>query len=341
MPSTLTNLPKNTTTISQSSKNGVTFGNQNKNISIPWLATKTIIYYVEVSDSLSVSDNINIFRTPIILSVSDSVSVTDSFSGSVVIPPRTISVSDTTTMTDSATVTKGSSISGTFGTNLISHWKLEETSGTRADSTANANTLQDNNTVTYGAGVATGNAALFTPINSEYLSIADASQTGLDITGDFTISAWFKMNSALTSWFPVIVKDQGETGNKRSYGVGLREVSGDCAEFWMSSTGENATVAQARVSLGTTLSTGTWYHGVWQYTASTHTIEFYLNASSKGTSDITNTSIYNSTADVQIGGYVNGGVYADGYIDEMTAWSRVLSSSEITTLYNSGTPLPY
>jgi len=35
--------------------------------------------------------------------------------------------------------------------------------------------------------------------SSQYLSITDASQTGLDFTGDFTIEGWVKLESSLTT----------------------------------------------------------------------------------------------------------------------------------------------
>lgn len=48
-------------------------------------------------------------------------------------------------------------LSGSLLTNLQAWWNLSETSGSRADSTASANTLTDNNTVTSSTGVTAGN----------------------------------------------------------------------------------------------------------------------------------------------------------------------------------------
>ena len=52
-------------------------------------------------------------------------------------------------------------------TGLSDYWKLNEVSGTRADSTANAQTLTDNNTVTSNPGHVSTPAAQFTAANSE------------------------------------------------------------------------------------------------------------------------------------------------------------------------------
>lgn len=48
-------------------------------------------------------------------------------------------------------------LSGGLLTSLEAYWNLSESSGTRADSTANANNLTDNNTVTGNPGVGAGN----------------------------------------------------------------------------------------------------------------------------------------------------------------------------------------
>lgn len=71
---------------------------------------------------------------------------------------------------------------------LVAFWKLDEVSGSRADSVG-ANTLTDNNTVTSNTGLVYPLAAEFTAANSEHLSIADnaALSTG-DI--DFWLAAW-------------------------------------------------------------------------------------------------------------------------------------------------------
>ena len=79
---------------------------------------------------------------------------------------------------------------GTWNSNYNAVWHLSETGGIRYDSTGN-NNLTDVNTV----GSATGNvdgAANFVSSNSEELTITDASQIGLEPTGQMTFQAWVK-----------------------------------------------------------------------------------------------------------------------------------------------------
>ena len=71
---------------------------------------------------------------------------------------------------------------------LVSYWSCDETSGSRVDSHG-TNDLTDNNTVGYVEGVI-GNACYFNGANSEYLSINDASQSGLDDDVDYSLSFW-------------------------------------------------------------------------------------------------------------------------------------------------------
>ena len=66
-------------------------------------------------------------------------------------------VTDLLTLTHTTSGTPATSVGfnpdtgSSLTTNLISYWKLDETSGTRVDSVGN-NDLTDNNTVLYGAG---------------------------------------------------------------------------------------------------------------------------------------------------------------------------------------------
>ena len=99
-------------------------------------------------------------------------------------------------------------------TNLVSYWKMEEASGSRVD-VHGSNDLTDNNTVLNATGIS-GNGADHERDTSEWLSIAHASQTNLDVTtGDFSISCWIKRES--TGIFGGLVGkiDSGDVGGYR------------------------------------------------------------------------------------------------------------------------------
>jgi hypothetical protein len=78
--------------------------------------------------------------------------------------------------------------------NYVGVWHLNETSGTRVDSTSSNNDLTEQNSVVSVPGKMAGCIDL-EEANSERLYITDAAQTGLDITGNLTMQAWVKPES--------------------------------------------------------------------------------------------------------------------------------------------------
>ena len=210
----------------------------------------------------------------------------------------------------------------TLTTNLISYWELEETSGTRNDSHG-SNHLTDNNTVTSGTGQV-GTAAFFTSANSEYLSITDAAQTGLDITTTGSWAYWIKFNTDTDA----VVLAKYSTGQQ---GYWLQHQVGTSQRFTNS--------AEIAMDVTATMNTGTWYFCVWTYNSGTAT--FYLNGTSQG-SATNGTSLTNTTAPFELG-RINkyNSNYVDGLMDQVGVWSKVLSGTEITDLYNGGAGLSY
>jgi hypothetical protein len=100
-----------------------------------------------------------------------------------------------------------------LATGLVSYWELEESSGTRNDSHG-SNNLTDVNTVGVATGIQ-GDAADFVRANTESLTITDASQTGLDITGDMSLSFWMNVDIAIPN-----NNDQFEIASKTAFTSG-------------------------------------------------------------------------------------------------------------------------
>jgi hypothetical protein len=218
--------------------------------------------------------------------------------------------------------------------NLISYWKLNEQSGTRYDETASNNDLTDNNTVGYGTGKI-GNAADFESTNSESLSIDDAAQTGLDLTGDFTFSLWVNFESH--NYFGLISK-YASAGDKRAYNLETVITAGAIYRLNLAISSDGVTPVEKYVAFAPNLAT--WYHIAVVYDASAGTADFYINGTAQTQQTGLPTSIYNNDQKFNIGSH-NGGQYMDGLIDEVGIWNRTLSSSEITSLYNGGSGFAY
>lgn len=165
--------------------------------------------------------------------------------------------------------------------------------------------------------------------SSQYFKISDAAQTGLDITGDMTVEAWIKLESLPTynTWYRIVTKYNGSTGNQRSWQFSLNHgISGYGLEFQTISDGTVGTRIEKTVNYN--FQVGKWYHVAVAFDASAGAAEFFIDGVSYGTKTGYNTSIFNSTADLQIGA-TEGLDNFDGVIDEVRIWDDVRSSSEI------------
>ncbi len=209
---------------------------------------------------------------------------------------------------------------------LISYWKLDEASGNAVDSQG-SNTLINNASAVYASGKI-GNAVDLEASSVQYLSISDGSQSGLDLSGDFTVSQWIKLESS--GGRSSISKYDDNTSNL-SYRTYLTTTE---MGMGLSSNGSSETFD----SFSQTFNTGTWYHVAWAYHAAAGSVEFFVNGSSIGTKTGYPTSLFNSAAAFRIGGQnaASNDALFDGMIDETGIWSRTLSGTEVAALYNSG-----
>ena len=229
----------------------------------------------------------------------------------------------------------------TLSTSLISYWEMEEASGTRTDSHA-SNDLTDINTVGQSTSCIQGDCADMESTNSEYLSISDASQSGLDVSGDFSVSAWIKRENAVSGY--IAAKDNG--GGNRAYNIvfgsggGLEVVFCSNVSCSVSNNSKYTTTNANGVP-----STGVWYHVVVTIDVSDTTsgVAVYVNSVSKSVTKVRHnaTSIANSSSEFAVGALSGGGGNFDGLYDEFGIWSKELTSGEVSDLYNSGSGIPY
>jgi hypothetical protein len=223
--------------------------------------------------------------------------------------------------------------------NIVAHWALEESSGTRVDSHTAGHDLTDNNTVGTATGKQ-GEAADFESGNSEYLSLADHAD--FDFTDEFSISLWFKPESLATTLNNQSIIYKGNLGGDGNggYRITYYNASGNklLVQIWDSSN----TDEQWRTTNNVIETADTWYHIVITVDASTSTCTIYVDGSSEAVTNIgsTATSIGANSGDVYIGAR-DAGQYIDGVFDEFTITSDVITSGEVTTIYNSGSGIPY
>jgi len=219
----------------------------------------------------------------------------------------------------------------------ISHWTCDETSGVREDSTI-TNDLTSNNSVASVTGLK-NNACDFEFSSSQFLSISDASQSGLDITGDHTYSFWIKVESLPSDANYKLITKWGSSNG--AYMLSYRNASGvPKLRLDLYEDGSN----NVPVDWTYTFTTGSWYHVVVTVDVGvTDTVStLYVNGSSQGQGTHSGiNSIYSGSGAFNIGAY--GGIdgFNDGVLDEITLSNTVWTSDNVTSVYNSGSPLDY
>ena len=155
--------------------------------------------------------------------------------------------------------------------------------------------------------------------SSQYLSITDASQTGLEPTNDFTIEMWIKPES-LSLGYPVV---KGYTDSTITYRI--ETGSTGYVGFYVTYSGGTYNISTA---------TGVLSAGVWTHIAvvkrSTGTgMEIYINGVSSTTGGGTNNALTNSDP-VLFGARKNPAQdFFDGLIDDVRVWSDVRTGQEI------------
>lgn len=158
--------------------------------------------------------------------------------------------------------------------------------------------------------------------------ISDASQTGLDITGDMTIGMWVKLDSSsekilLSKWNHV---------SKTSY---LLVATGSSVELYLNPSSSGYGYSSRYGLHGK--SVGEWFHLGVVYHAASSSVEYFIDGESIGLGmggPSLPSSIADSAAKFIIGGRENGDENFDGNLDDVRIWSRVLSDSEIEDLYS-------
>lgn len=170
--------------------------------------------------------------------------------------------------------------------------------------------------------------------SSQYLSITDANQTGLDLsTTPFTLSAWIKLES-LGSFQGIISKRQ-TIGTGGGYTLFVNSSNKLALEI---GNGGGADV----VISNTTLTTGVWYF-VTALRDGTN-MEVWINGVDDSASVVADgAEDVNNSEDFAIGAYrtTTPDNFFDGLIDQANVFNDARSSAELLAEYNSGNGFIY
>lgn len=221
--------------------------------------------------------------------------------------------------------------------NLAAYWKFNESSGNAADSSGAGVTLTNNNTVGYAAGKIANAGDYGSSNTNKYFSAANT----LGINGGaISHNFWVNISTAPTSGNAAGLVGHFNNSNKINERVFYKNDGGTLNLYFnrliAGISNNGPTVAQ-------TLTTGTWYMITFTYDGTT--VRGYVNGTEignagGGSGSGSDSGYFNGI----IVGSMNGGPPTDvlkGLLDEYGVWSRALSPTEITTLYNGGAGLTY
>jgi hypothetical protein len=208
--------------------------------------------------------------------------------------------------------------------NLIHYWKLDDSSGDATDSVGSL-TLTNNGSIAFATSTSKINNGVSLDGSSQYFSGGLASSA----TTNVTIALWVYIPSSSTHGAFLHNGSNVPGGNGYTLGVG----NGD-----FDTAGNNLILlldSAAWIDSGATIGTG-WHHVA--VTRDATTWKFYIDGSAAGTTSTA--SPLTPTSDFQLGRDTSNR-YFGGDLDEVGFWTRALSASEISQLYNSGAGVQY
>ena len=170
----------------------------------------------------------------------------------------------------------------------------------------------------------------FEDSSSMNLSIADASQTGLDTgTNDFSFAAWIKMESFTGNNSRIMSKG---TADPAGFNFFIRSDNSLAIEY---NTDPNQTILRT-TPFGTN-NLGTWIHVAAAVDVSGTTSTFYVNnvVSSTITVAANATAQQDNAQAFGVGGSGAANSYFDGKIDEAYVFNRIISAGEVNDLFTT------
>jgi hypothetical protein len=241
---------------------------------------------------------------------------------------------------------------------LVSYWQFDEGSGTTTADSKNGNNGNIQTGVSWTTGKI-GNGLDFPGAGTDgYVDVGviDVFSNYIDLgtfdvlpASDITILGWFKADDFGVNDGRIITKATGTGTDDHYWMLGTRGVGGQGASpyrmrFRVSLGGSTETLIDGggsgsltdTVGTNVDLAANTWYFAAAVYDGST--MDIYLDgvliasAAQTGTRDTNTAQVWMGDNPISVD--VNRPF--DGIIDEVALFSRALSESEITTLYNSG-----
>ena len=223
-----------------------------------------------------------------------------------------------------------------FDYGLTGHWRLDESSGTFADSSPNSNTGTESGGVTYSQTGLIADGIGFSGTD-EYISASD--DASLDFAGgSMTAAAWIYPTSAFSGFGSRVVDKRGQ-GSGNGWQIKIQDTGGSQWRLF------DADLSGSSGTLCRNTGANSWDYNSWYHIAGVYEdpdmLYLYVNGALEQSVGPTVIGDYDNNLDVAIGAsiYNNAAPLVPpqqeftGTIDEVRIYNRALSASEIAALY--------
>ncbi|MBK7782327.1 MAG: LamG domain-containing protein [Ardenticatenia bacterium] len=211
--------------------------------------------------------------------------------------------------------------------NLVAYWRLEESSGTRVDSSGNGRGMSPSGS----PGGRTGklnNAVDFVP--ASYLSNSDAAVSGaITDSAGWTLAGWlYSDNNATHEIFGCF---NAFKGLEVYFIGGSRDMT---AQWWSNASGLVVSTA------GASFTSGAWNFFAMKYDPGTDKLYARSNGTTNAGASCAGNTFTQNAGTLYLGKARTATATSfDGGMDDIGLWSRALSGAELDQLYNSGAGL--
>jgi hypothetical protein len=215
---------------------------------------------------------------------------------------------------------------------MISYWKLDETSGTAYDDSYDGNDGDGSVSTPTPATGLVGGAQDFNG-TSDRITVNDDPSLDWAATSSFTIELWAKFTNVSSRNKVMIGRDDGG-GGRPHWWIGAAQNTG-LGFFVLFDTNNNGTY----ITGSTALHDDQWHHIVGVKDESVDRIRFYVDGAVEDSASHNYTAGFEASTTMGIGYMAYAGTpdyFYDGLLDEIALYARVLSDAEIYQHYING-----
>lgn len=160
----------------------------------------------------------------------------------------------------------------------------------------------------------------------EYVSAGNPSE--LQLTGDISVSSWFKTSDSGTQMH-IVGRGKNYSTTLSSWALFRRTNNGLAVQL------RSGAAYQYALSPATTYNDGNWHNAVFTREVSSGDLKLYIDGSLVVTTGSVTSALDNETQNTYIGADTTPAEYFDGDIDEVAIWNKALELEDVQTIYNS------